>query len=362
MSNTQKTVIINGLNISWKKSATGVENFCNEVTTRLDKMEGDELKFIYITDDSGANKIIDTSELSMEVIHVSMPQNCMNSAFKRLSWRSKLLKKYQKQYNATVLCMGLEPLICKNQIQVVHDIRPKVTKFDTFKFKLKNSMYLHFVKKYSKKVITVSEYQKKLITKHLHYKSENVFVVYPGYDSVKGTQEDENIFVKFPEIKKGEYYYTLGSLAPHKNFKWMIEVAKRNPQKTFVVAGGKNVSVWKDNIEIKDVSNLFFTGYVSDEENVALYKNCKAFLFPSKFEGFGVPPIEALYFGANVAVSNATCLPEVYEDTVRYFDPDDYDVNLDELMNLPVASADKIFKKCNYDKCAREIYDILLKN
>ena len=90
----------------------------------------------------------------------------------------------------------------------------------------------------------------------------------------------------------------------------------------------------------------------SDAENAALMKHCKLFLHPAVFEGFGIPPLEALALGAPVALANATCLPELYGDTARYFDPYDYDVDLDALAAQPVAAPDEVLKKYSWDKTA----------
>ena len=69
------------------------------------------------------------------------------------------------------------------------------------------------------------------------------------------------------------------------------------------------------------------------------------------FEGFGIPPLEALAWRAG-ALANATCLPELYGDTARYFDPYDYDVDLDALAAQPVAAPDEVLKKYSWDKTA----------
>ena len=85
-----------------------------------------------------------------------------------------------------------------------------------------------------------------------------------------------------PGVQKGEYYYALGSLAKHKNFKWIREVARRNPDKTFVVAGGKDLRTFGDDNEAKDTHNVFYPGYVSDAENAALMQHCKAIFAPGR--------------------------------------------------------------------------------
>ena len=107
-----------------------------------------------------------------------------------------------------------------------------------------------------------------------------------------------------------------------------------------------------------DMSGINYTA--SDGESKALMKNCKAFIFPSVYEGFGIPPLEALLCGAKVLCSNATCLPEIYEDTVVYFDPYDYDADIDELLKKPVANPAKIFKKCSWERAAERWRKIIL--
>ena len=99
------------------------------------------------------------------------------------------------------------------------------------------------------------------------------------------------MFDKLPGVKKKEYYYALGSLAGHKNFKWVREVAARNPDKTFVVAGGKDLAAFgsAEADAAQNTSNIFYPGYVTDGQNKALMQNCKGFLHPAVFEGFGIP-------------------------------------------------------------------------
>lgn len=105
-----------------------------------------------------------------------------------------------------------------------------------------------------------------------------------------------------------------------------------DPQYFFVVTGAKQV-VTDTSFEGDIPENMVFTGYLSDEEIKALMRHCKASIQPSFYEGFGIPPMEAMSVGADCIVSNASSLPEVYKNSVWYIDPHDYDsIDLDKIM------------------------------
>ena len=154
-----------------------------------------------------------------------------------------------------------------------------------------------------------------------------------------------------PGVQKGEYYYALGSLAKHKNFKWIREVARRNPDKTFVVAGGKDLRAFGDDNEAKDTHNVFYPGYVSDAENAALMQHCKLFLHPAVFEGSA-----SRRWNAGLWRAHCTCKRHLPAGTVRrysaVFRPYDYDVDLDALAAQPVAAPDAVLQKYSWDKTA----------
>ena len=327
---------------------------------RLDRLLADEdLEVEYIYPKRAQNLVVSPEEF----------RNIKTTAVKKPFWAKKFLKRLwlsailshhgRREDGVVGCCLSHEIPFGKRNVSFIHDIRAAVTDFDQKKFRKVFTKYLKACSKNTTVALTGSNYQNRIIREYFGWTPERVKTIYAGWEQMKEIVSDEGIFEKFPRLKTGEYYYTLGSLAPHKNFDWIKEVAKRNPDKFFVIAGGKDLRMWKDNIEDDSLSNVLFVGRVTDEENKALLEHCKAFLFPSKYEGFGVPPLEALVCGAQVACSNATCLPEVYEDCVRYFDPDDYDVNLDELMKEPVASPEKIFAKCSWDKAAKQLLDIL---
>lgn len=351
-----KTIIINGLALCWAKSVTGVQRSCRELIYRLDALlENEEeliVKYVYVPDER--NIIIVPNELKHII---PIPLNRTDKFLGMTRQLTKLLKSED-----AILCnLSLEKTFTKRQISFVYDLRPVDAKFDTVKFKLKYRVYLTIQKFLCEYFLTDSDYQKELIKKYLKKNENQITTIYMGWEHIEKIEEDMSIFDKWPQLKQGQYYYSLGSLAPHKNFQWIMEVAKRNPDKIFAIAGGKDLSVWKDNVEFNDLRNVLFLGYVSDEESKALMKYCKAFLHPSKYEGFGIPPLEALACGAQIIISNATCLPEIYEDCAHYFDPDDYEVNLEKLLQEPVGNPQKILDKCSWDKSTKILFELLKK-
>ena len=111
--------------------------------------------------------------------------------------------------------------------------------------------------------------------------------------------------------------------------------------------------------KLRTLKNVAFLGYLSDAQVKALMTKCKAFIFPSYFEGFGLPPLEALYCGAPVVISNKTCLPEIYGNTAHYIDPDNTDVDLDKLLSEPVETPDKLLEKLTAQNTAKELYNVI---
>ncbi len=95
---------------------------------------------------------------------------------------------------------------------------------------------------------------------------------------------------------------------------------------------------------------------------MALYSDCKAFIFPSLYEGFGLPPLEAMAAGARVIVSNASCLPEIYGHSVCYIDPYNTDVELSELLALQknnVQFKEDILNRYSWEKSAERLHKIM---
>jgi glycosyltransferase involved in cell wall biosynthesis len=113
--------------------------------------------------------------------------------------------------------------------------------------------------------------------------------------------------------------------------------------------------------KLSSLPNIIMTGYLTDEEVKALLKKARAFVLPTYFEGFGLPPLEALSCGCPIIVSNRTSLPEIYGKCAHYIDPDEPNVNLSELLEEEVESPEKILEKYTLENTARRMLSVIEK-
>lgn len=185
--------------------------------------------------------------------------------------------------------------------------------------------------KKSSHVLTVSEYSKNQIVEKYGIKEEKISVTYPGAGARLRKVTDEAWIAQKTERFKFDkpYILAVGNLQARKNIVHLIEVyadlvRKGRIDLDLVLVGQLH---WKGNKIEQAIERLELggrvkiTGYVSDEELVAIYNKAHIFAFPSLFEGFGIPPIEAMKCEIPVICSNAACLPEVVGDAAVFIDP-----------------------------------------
>lgn len=205
---------------------------------------------------------------------------------------------------------------------------------------------------------TISEYSKNEIVRTYRKSPDDVYVISIGWQHILKVKSDHSWRKRFPQMKEGEFFFSLSANRKQKNFKWIWELSKRYPQYIFAVAGGEDE--WQKQTTYS-APNLLNLGHLSDGQVRSMMESCKAFLFPSFMEGFGLPPMEALAVGAKVIVSNTSCLPEIYGNSVHYIDPFVYDVDLDELLSCDVAPASDVLNRFGWDKSARQLADLTRK-
>lgn len=211
-------------------------------------------------------------------------------------------------------------------------------------------------------IITDSYDAKSEILKYYpHMTPKKVLVAYCSWQHYQNTKFDENTLEKYGLIK-GAFFFGMGSLEPNKNFKWIAEVAKRNIQTKFAIAGSLNSKVFANGMGFDCPENVKLLGFISDEEAKTLMRDCKGFLFPSICEGFGMPPLEALSAGCeNIVVSDIPVMREIFENEAMYVDNMNYEYNMAQL-NLKTADGQKILDKFSWEESAEKIYNRLKKN
>lgn len=197
----------------------------------------------------------------------------------------------------------------------------------------------------NKKIITVSEFSKGRICKILKAKPENVSVVYNGIsdqfnNSELSDEEKKRVERKYNLPK--DYVLCLSTLEPRKNLRLLLDAYSSLFHEgiidEIVLAGRKG---WKmedflNGYPEEFLQHVHFTGFVDDEDLPAIYKLAKVFVFPSLYEGFGIPPLEALACGTPVISSDAASLPEVLGNNAVYFINDNKNSLVDTLRNNDV--------------------------
>ncbi len=244
------------------------------------------------------------------------------------------------------LC-NLAPLAYHNNLVSVLDLSFHLhPEWFSRPFALLYNFVIPRVARKARQVVTISENSRQDIVQHFGVPASRVDIVYPSVSGIF-----LNPPVQPPANRYGRYVLAVSSIDPRKNFRGLIEAFKAGKfGNTKLVIVGTEYKVFADNTLKTLVTGdprIVFTGYLSDEELVGLYQHALGFAYPSFFEGFGIPPLEAMACGCPTLVANTTSLPEVCGDASVYVDP--YDVNsirdgLDKLLNDEILRSELIRK------------------
>ncbi|MBR6127451.1 glycosyltransferase family 4 protein [bacterium] len=227
--------------------------------------------------------------------------------------------------------------------------------------------------------VTNSQYTRNDVLNHFKFlKPEKIKTTLLAANSNFKPVKDNTVFTKYSLPEK--YFLSLCTLGKRKNIKFAIinffRFIKENNINDlyFVLAGG----IWKaykkelsDILSQVDASKIIILGYVEDEILPILYSKALAFVFPSLYEGFGLPPLEAMQSGCPVICSNATSLPEVTADAGILINPHSNEEIIDAYKKMYFDSNFREVckqkgieraKKFSWEKCAKEILDFIEQN
>ena len=339
-------IIINGRFLT--QNITGVQRFAHEIVKELDKIVKKNEIVILIP------KNILFKDLKYKNIEIKKV-----GILKGHLWEQLELPYYVWRNQGRLLNLCNTAPIINTGIVNICDISPKINpNFFSKKFSIFYKVLYWFITKTSLKILTISNFSKVEIIENYKINPNKINVIHCGWQHMNGVIEDKKILEKL-QLKNKEFYLGVSSINPNKNFKYIIELAKLYPEKIFVIVGKLNQKVFGD-MNLEKIENLVWAGYVTDEELKALYKNTLGFIYPSFYEGFGIPPLEALACGCKkVYISNTSCLLEIFEDSVIYLNPYKVEEILNEKEVIKEEKMKKILNKYSWEKSAKKIIDVI---
>lgn len=180
---------------------------------------------------------------------------------------------------------------------------------------------------FSRHIIAISDWVKEDIVRRYHVAPAHITTIYNPITVDRGqTVPFERLAEKY-RIEERAYYYTVAQMIPHKNLETLLAVMEQIKREQedlpcrLLISGvnGAGREALERRISERGLEReITLTGFVENEERNTLYRYCRAFLFPSVFEGFGMPPIEAMLFGAVVITTDRACIPEVTQGKANY--------------------------------------------
>lgn len=269
------------------------------------------------------------------------------------------------------------PLFLKSKIVTIHDCAyDRFPEFASLFSKWYFKAMFYAAKYCSRGVITISEFSKKELVDLYGFRAERVHAIYSALPALPGVTQDfqAGVFEKF-SIENGNYFFYVGNTRPRKNIAGLLGAFARFSRLRdykLVLAGKidtRFIDISAEAAKLGIASRVVRTDFISDKEKVALYKGAAALAFPSYYEGFGFPVLEAQSLGVPVITSSTSSLLEVGGNkSALYVNP--YSVQSiasamekmiadDPLREELIAAGYENVKRFSWDKTAKETMEVL---
>ena len=265
---------------------------------------------------------------------------------------------------------NIGPYFHPRQVVTIHDASVfAVPEAYSLPFRSKYRLIYRRMARIARKIITVSAFSRRELMRFCGMREEQLVVIPEGSEHFASIPPDESI-LRRTELEGRRYFLGVSSQSPHKNLPGILAAfrALGREDVALALAGGTFGRVF-NTAELDLPPGAWRLGYVSDGELRALYQHALGYVFPTFYEGFGLPVLEAMSSGCPVICSNGSSLPEVGGDAVLYCDPrdpEDIARQMRALCDDPalrVALAEKGARQAqafSWETAARQTWDVLV--
>lgn len=287
---------------------TGVQRFAEEISLQIEYMRDDVI--LLVPDVKAIKKQSLLKRFNIEEV----------PGLNGHLWEQITLPLYLLRRKSPLLINlgNTAPVFYSHQVVTHHDITYlKYPKSFPFSFRLLYRIISPLMIRNSKQVVTVSQFSRSEISSQYRCQEEKIKIIYNAVsDLFEPTKEVTS------EPDKERYLLAVSSTNYHKNFHGLIDAFSDANLDIDLKIIGDSADVFSTLDLKRNHPRIHFVGRVNDDELVKLYQHATAFVFPSFYEGFGIPPLEAQACGCPVISSNTASMPEVLGESVLYFNPE----------------------------------------
>lgn len=296
---------------------TGVQRFARELTHALDRKIGAGTLPASFRGTQWRILVPEGSEVDIDLTHIKLERRGRGAGH---LWEQTTLARATRG-DILVGFGGSGPLLHPRQLVVIHD----VTIFRHPEAFGRGYRALHkllgFVLTRRAQVATVSQFSRRELGAVFGVPSEGIAVIYNAPDHFAATVPDPSIMARLGLAERG-FFVLVGTLKPNKNVDFAVRAFRESalPGQKLVIVGGIHGHVFKGG-GIAEADDLIFAGRLSDAEVAGLERHATAFVFPSLYEGFGIPPLEAMTQDCPVLAADIPAVREACGEATLYFDP-----------------------------------------
>ncbi|PIZ96833.1 MAG: hypothetical protein COX80_00325 [Candidatus Magasanikbacteria bacterium CG_4_10_14_0_2_um_filter_33_14] len=325
-----------GIDARMLSSNFGIGRYVQQLVNQLQKIDTDNEYLIFLRQENFEELTITNSNFKKILADVAWYTLEEQKDFLKILKDNPVDLMHFPHWNVPYFYKG-DFVITIHDLTMYHYGRPEASTLGHMKFWLKDkahrTLIKHLVKK-AKHIIATSEFTAIDIVNTLGVERNKITVTYQASFVLENWQENEKVLEKFAIKKKFVLY--VGAAYPHKNLNkllesWELFNEEKSSDYELVLVGKDNYFYQNLKTKFSSLKNVVFTGLVGDSDLVNLYKKASVFVFPSLYEGFGLPPLEASLYGLPVVASSSSCLPEVLGEGALYFDPENIEQMADVL-------------------------------